>query len=500
MRPSTPLRLRLCIASLALTGLAAASASAGDLVELTLVAEAGRFSPANPRREVRKEFTLPGPGVLTILYTADPWPENATLGGEGIAMKDGSRMPSMRNAVGIRESVGGARSTTTVVLVYAPVPKPLEATLTALGSGDAAHIQNQGTQYATQQRLTIRFAPMGQAVGAGGSASALDLSGVWRYDRGSGQTLTFTRRSNGLYDVVEEGYGFGRGTASVAGRIVTYEYENSQAFGSQKRGTYVLEVAPGGETMAGAWMTDNQEHGDTWLTRTTPAPAPAPPAPTEPEPASPGPSKPQPESSSPSPVPEPASTNRFTVQAGVRRVKSGETVQVPLYLLNPGGAANVNVTVAYSPSVARAEGKVVRGNALGAALFEANAAETGVVRVGFASSTGLVDSGTLAHIPFVATGRPGDRTVLSVKVTTAHTAAGARAVAETIDGTVIVVGPDGLVPGDADGDGVLSAADALSALKMSVKLVPERLVLDVDKDGAVTSHDARLILLATVGQ
>ena len=54
--------------------------------------------------------------------------------------------------------------------------------------------------------------------------------------------------------------------------------------------------------------------------------------------------------------------------------------------------------------------------------------------------------------------------------------------------------PGSAVPGDADGDGVLTVADALEALKMSVGLIPEDLVLDMDGDGSVTSSDARRIL------
>jgi len=56
------------------------------------------------------------------------------------------------------------------------------------------------------------------------------------------------------------------------------------------------------------------------------------------------------------------------------------------------------------------------------------------------------------------------------------------------------------IPGDGDGDGVLTAADAMTALRMSVRLVPERMAMDVDGDGRVTSDDAREILRRVVGQ
>jgi len=199
-------------------------------------------------------------------------------------------------------------------------------------------------------------------------------------------------------------------------------------------------------------------------------------------------------------VPEPASVTKFTVQAGVRRVKPGEMVQVPIYILNPSGVANVNTTIAYSPTVATAEGKPLRGNVLGSALFEANAAEAGMARVGFAGSKPVTDSGILAHVAFKAVGKPGDRTVLKVAVPTANATDGKPMSAETIDGEVIIVGEGGKIPGDYDGDGAVTAGDALSALKMSVKLLAEDKNLDMDKDGSVTSNDARLILLKAVGK
>jgi len=199
-------------------------------------------------------------------------------------------------------------------------------------------------------------------------------------------------------------------------------------------------------------------------------------------------------------VNEPVNTNKFTVQAGVRRAKPGELVQVPVYLLNPSGVANLNATIGYSTTIATAEGKPLRGNVLGTSLFESNATEAGIARVGIAGSKPLADSGILAHISFKAVGKPGERTVLKVAVPTANGVDGKAMTAETIDGEVIIVGEGGKVLGDCDGDGVITASDALCALKMSVKLVTEDKNLDMDKDGSVTSNDARLILMKAVGK
>ena len=64
---------------------------------------------------------------------------------------------------------------------------------------------------------------------------------------------------------------------------------------------------------------------------------------------------------------------------------------------------------------------------------------------------------------------------------------------------------DDFTPGDVDGDGEISSADARLALRRSVQLedFPEKsaawLACDADGDGQVTSADARLILRASVG-
>ena len=70
--------------------------------------------------------------------------------------------------------------------------------------------------------------------------------------------------------------------------------------------------------------------------------------------------------------------------------------------------------------------------------------------------------------------------------------------------TVTLARPD-VLPGDVDGDGKVSSADARLALRMSVKLDPCEegtaafIAADANRDNAVTPEDARLILRAAVG-
>jgi hypothetical protein len=54
--------------------------------------------------------------------------------------------------------------------------------------------------------------------------------------------------------------------------------------------------------------------------------------------------------------------------------------------------------------------------------------------------------------------------------------------------------------GDHNGDGKVTELDALAALKISVKLLTEDLILDMDGNSKVTAADARLILKQALGK
>lgn len=188
------------------------------------------------------------------------------------------------------------------------------------------------------------------------------------------------------------------------------------------------------------------------------------------------------------------------LQADRRQVKAGDTVLLPITLLNAKDVANMNFTVSYDASVAVSAGPIVRGNLLGSALFEQNPTERGLMRVGYAQSGGISGSGPVAAIPFKAVGRPGDRTSVRLAVTTINDSAGSRLQIARVDGEILIVGAGGELPLDCDGDAAITAADARCALQMSVNLRPVNLVMDADADRQVTSNDARLILQKAVGR
>lgn len=183
-----------------------------------------------------------------------------------------------------------------------------------------------------------------------------------------------------------------------------------------------------------------------------------------------------------------------TLVAEERFVERSQTATVPVRLLHPDQVANINFEILFDPAVATAK-SAVRGSLLpDPVLFEANVGEPGRIRIGFAGATGLDASGIVALLSFEATGDPGDRTPLTLKATEVEDPDGRALAIALVPGELIIAGPGGRAPGDLDGDGTVSAADALGALKMSVGLLPVDLVLDADGDRQVTSSDARSIL------
>ena len=154
--------------------------------------------------------------------------------------------------------------------------------------------------------------------------------------------------------------------------------------------------------------------------------------------------------------------------------------------------ANLNVEIAYDPSVVKPAGKVIAGNLMSGMLFQANTAKAGLIKIGFASKGQVMNTGTLAQIPFQVIGKGGQKSPLNVTITTVNDQKGRTPNSMVTHGAVQIL--QAAVPGDINGNGIVDAGDALAALKMSVDLMDEDLILNVDKKDGVTSNDARLLL------
>ena len=187
------------------------------------------------------------------------------------------------------------------------------------------------------------------------------------------------------------------------------------------------------------------------------------------------------------------------LEAEHRRVSEGELVHVPVWIKHAVDVANINFEVYYDAGVVRPEGEVIQGNLLGKAIFSANPREQQRIRVGFAQTSGLTGTGTVAYLPMRAVGPPGSKTPLHLEVVAIDNPGGVPLSIERIDGSIEIVGPGGHVPGDCDGDGQITAADAMCALNISVGNMENDMKFDVNGDGRVTSGDARVILKTAVG-
>src|SRR5262249_16741835 len=151
----------------------------------------------------------------------------------------------------------------------------------------------------------------------------------------------------------------------------------------------------------------------------------------------------------------------------------------------------------------RPEGEGQEGNLLDnrVGLFRIFSKRTGIIKSGFALNKGRSlhssGSGTLAVVRFRAVGAKYSRSPLRLPVNEGYDQGGSRPAVACLDGLVLVVGPDSLIPGSSTGmpparptdpgqlgpgpgprppspgpDNGLTALDALRALKMSVGEIP----------------------------
>lgn len=211
-------------------------------------------------------------------------------------------------------------------------------------------------------------------------------------------------------------------------------------------------------------------------------------------------------SGSDAPPPPPPAAEALQVRADHKQVQKGDTFYLPIWLDFPQtfsrardgriNAANLNVEISYDPNVLKAGPKIMPGNVLGGALFQSNPGQPGVIKLGFATQKGIQNSGTLAQLSFQAIGQPGQRSPITVRITTANDDQGRTPPTKAVHGYVEIV-KEG-VTGDINGNGAVDAGDALAALKMSVGLTPQNMILNVDKKDEVTSNDARLLLQMAV--
>ncbi len=169
----------------------------------------------------------------------------------------------------------------------------------------------------------------------------------------------------------------------------------------------------------------------------------------------------------------------------------GGTVTVPIRLEKAENIGSMNFILTYNPKVVKVN-KVEPGSLLSGVMFVPNWREPPVIRFGFATTDGVSGSGPLAHIEFEAIGSEGSSSPLTLSEILPKDTIGRTLLLGTQHGMVTI--EKERLSGDYDGDGKVTARDALAALRMSVNLLTPNPISDMDNDGRVTADDARLIL------
>ena len=176
-------------------------------------------------------------------------------------------------------------------------------------------------------------------------------------------------------------------------------------------------------------------------------------------------------------------------------VASGRKMNVPVMACNIKNLANMDMDIFYDPAVLTFE-SAEKGSLNSSSMFQGNNKD-GKVKISFAAVSGFSGNGSIAYINFLVSGSSGKNSEIKPSVSSANNADGANVAVKTSSGKFTVGSSSA---GDCDGDGLVSARDALAALQMAVEKISADLCYDINGDGKVDSSDAREILKKAVGK
>ena len=166
------------------------------------------------------------------------------------------------------------------------------------------------------------------------------------------------------------------------------------------------------------------------------------------------------------------------------------TVLVPIRLEKASKVSSIGFILKYHPAVAEVV-RVHRGSRMSAAAFSYNAEVPGIIRFGAAAAGGVASDGSAAVVEFRIIGPRGSSTPLTISGAEVGDSGNQAWSIQVAHGRLKVEEP---MTGDGNGDGKITAVDALIAMKMFVGLIKEDLVMDVNGDRRVTPDDARQLL------
>ncbi len=169
---------------------------------------------------------------------------------------------------------------------------------------------------------------------------------------------------------------------------------------------------------------------------------------------------------------------------------TGSTVRVPVTLHKAEGVNSLGFTLNYDPDGLRLVA-VERGSRLTADSFNYDIDTPGQVRFGFASTKGRGSSGTAAVVEFQVIAAEGSVIPISLSDALMTNSADGLLTVGLADANIKV---GAKILGDGNGDSLITAFDALLALKMASNSLPPDLSLDINDDGQITIDDVRSIL------
>ena len=173
------------------------------------------------------------------------------------------------------------------------------------------------------------------------------------------------------------------------------------------------------------------------------------------------------------------------------RVASPEArVLTPIRLENPDEVHTLEFNLNYDPSVLEVV-EVQPGSRLSVPASNYDTNTPGVVSFGVTVSDQLEGDGSAAVVDFKVVGAVGASSALTITKTVAMDSSGNARSIELTEGNFTVETP---AAGDGNGDGKITALDALIALRMSAGIAGVDLLMDVTGDGRVTPKDARQLL------
>ena len=168
----------------------------------------------------------------------------------------------------------------------------------------------------------------------------------------------------------------------------------------------------------------------------------------------------------------------------------GARVLIPIRLENPDRIKTLEFDLNYDPSVLELA-EVQPGSRLSVPGSRYDTDSPGAVRFDLMVSDQLNGNGSAALVEFKVVGEVGTSSPLTVKDMMAMDSSGDVRSIEVSEGAFTVGTP---AAGDGNGDGKITALDALIALRMSAGIAKVDLLMDVNGDGRVTPTDARQLL------